>query len=304
MRNYFQESARTVPEIPNQTRIFRFGLYEFDGQTGELRKDGKARPRLQGQTLEVLLHLLDRPGDVVTREELRQRLWPSDTFVDYDHSLNTAVNKLREALNDSADNPRFIQTIPRRGYRFIASIEVVNAAVANGAAIPEKPAGLREPGASLPSPAETRSVVLSDPEELPPASRRLVRILFSLIQVMYLSFYVIALANLRQWEPWVSQEVPHAKWLFIVVVVTALVGIPVRLYLLSAAAFGYRGLTRRFLKLFPAIFPLDELWALAPFLMLDQISTGLALAVTAALLYVPFAQRSLLLMGDGNSGQS
>jgi hypothetical protein len=131
----------------------------------------------------------------------------------------------------------------------------------------------------------------------------MVRILFSLIQLMYLSFYVISLANLRQWEPWLSLQVPHAKWLFVLVIVTALVGIPVRLYLLSAAAFGYRGLTQRFLKLFPAIFPLDELWALAPFLMLDQISTGLALAVTAALLYVPFSQRSLLLMGDGHSKQ-
>jgi cholera toxin transcriptional activator len=124
-----------------------------------------------------------------------------------------------------------------------------------------------------------------------------------LIQVMYLSFYVISLANLRQWQPWLSREVPHERWLFVLVVVTALIGIPIRLYLLSAAAFGYRGLTRRFLRLFPVMFPLDELWALAPFLLLDQISVGLALAVTAALLYVPFSQRSLLLMGDGNSKQ-
>jgi DNA-binding winged helix-turn-helix (wHTH) protein len=117
-----------VPETPNQNRLFRFGIYELDAGTGELRKDGKSRPRLQGQTLEVLLYLLDRSGEVVTREELRQLLWPADTFVDYDHSLNTAVNKLREALSDSADNPRFIQTIPRRGYRFIASTEVADPA--------------------------------------------------------------------------------------------------------------------------------------------------------------------------------
>lgn len=247
------------------------------------------------------MHLLDRPGEVVTREELRQRLWPADTFVDYDHSLNTAVNKLREALSDSADNPRFIQTIPRRGYRFIASIDVLNGAATIAAPLPENPAAIRDAATADEFPAEARSAVLSDPEDLPPASRRLVRVLFSLIQLMYLSFYVIALANLRWWQPWLSQEVPHAKWLFVVVVVTALAGIPVRLYLLSAAAFGYRGLTQRFLKLFPVLFPLDELWALAPFLMLDQISTGLALAVTAALLYVPFSQRSLLLMRDGNS---
>jgi cholera toxin transcriptional activator len=289
-----------VQEIPNQIRLIRFGLYEFDGLTGELRKDGKARPRLQGQPLEVLLHLLARPGEVVTREELRQRLWPADTFVDYDHSLNTAVNKLREALSDTADNPRFIQTIPRRGYRFIASIEVVNGETVDGVPPATSPVEIRDSTAASVATPELRSGILSDPEDLPSAPRVLVRWLFSLIQLMYLSFYVIALANLRQWEPFLSQEVPHAKWLFALVLVTALVGIPVRLYFLSAAAFGYRGLTRRFLSLFPAIFPLDEFWALAPFLILDQISVGLALAVTAALLYVPFSQRSLLLMGEGS----
>jgi DNA-binding winged helix-turn-helix (wHTH) protein len=98
----------------SQNRLFRFGLFEFNGSTGELRKGGKPRPRLQGQPLEILTFLLERQGDLVTREELRQRLWPADTFVDYDHSLNAAVNKLREALSDSADNPRFIQTIPRQ----------------------------------------------------------------------------------------------------------------------------------------------------------------------------------------------
>ena len=290
-----------MPETPNQTRIFRFGLFEFDARTGELRKEGKSRPRIQGQPLEVLLRLLNRPGEVISREELRQRLWPADTFVDYDHSLNTAVNKLRDALSDSAENPRFIQTIPRRGYRFIASVEIANGAAVSKTADGVQPAENRETGANSAAPMESRSSVLSGPEELPSAPRRVVQVLFALIQVMYLCFYVIALANLRQWEPWLSREVPHAKLFFSLVVVTALIGIPVRLYLLSAAAFGYRGLTRRFLKLFPMLFPLDELWALAPFLLLDQISGGLALAVTAGLLYVPFSQRSLLLMGDGKS---
>src|ERR1700720_1433898 len=122
------EEPQEVPESSSQNRLFRFGTYELDAATGELRKDGKIRPRLQGQPFEILLHLLDHPAEVVTREELRQRLWPADTFVDYDHSLNTAVNKLREALNDSAENPRFIQTIPRRGYRFVAPVEKIEAA--------------------------------------------------------------------------------------------------------------------------------------------------------------------------------
>jgi cholera toxin transcriptional activator len=287
-----------VPEMPNHNRLFRFGIYELDGATGELRKDGKSRPRLQGQLLEVLLHLLDRPGEVVTREELRQRLWPADTFVDYDHSLNTAVNKLREALNDSADNPRFIQTIPRRGYRFIASIEAVDGAP--GFAKPEESP---LPTAASSSESESGASMLSDPRELPPVSRPVVRLLFSLIQVMYFCFYVVSLANLHRIEAFIFRELQHPQWIFVPLLVTASIGIPVRLYLLSASLFGYRGLTSRFLKLFPALFLLDELWALAPFLAVDQIGAGLALAITAALLYLPFSQRSLLLMGEGNLGR-
>ena len=101
--------------------ILRFGTYEVDLRAGELRKQGK-RIRLQEQPFHVLTVLLQRPGDVVTREELRTQNWPEDTFVDFDNSLNTAINKLREALGDSADNPRFIETLPRRGYRFIAPV--------------------------------------------------------------------------------------------------------------------------------------------------------------------------------------
>jgi eukaryotic-like serine/threonine-protein kinase len=99
----------------------RFGLFEVDVRAGELRKQG-VRIKLQEQPFHVLTVLLQRPGDVVTREELRNQNWPADTFVDFDNSLNTAINKLREALGDSADSPRFIETLPRRGYRFIAPV--------------------------------------------------------------------------------------------------------------------------------------------------------------------------------------
>ena len=196
-----------VPEPTNQKSIFRFGLYELDGATGELRKDGKARPRVQGQPLEVLLHLLAHPGDVVTREELRQRLWPADTFVDYDHSLNTAVNKLRDALSDSADNPRFIQTIPRRGYRFIASVEVVTEGASRFAESKQKTGVGAETSPTASS--EKRNFALSDAHDLPAAPRGVVQFLFSLIQVMYLCFYVISLARLRWVEPLLSQSVQH-----------------------------------------------------------------------------------------------
>src|SRR6202167_5404517 len=100
---------------------FRFGLFEADSESGELWKSG-IRIRLQAQPFRVLICLLERPGEVITREEIQQRLWGNDTIVDFDHSLGTAINKLREALGDSAENPRFIETLARRGYRFIAPV--------------------------------------------------------------------------------------------------------------------------------------------------------------------------------------
>lgn len=102
---------------------FRFGLFEADAESGELRKSG-VRIRLQAQPFRVLICLLERPGEVVTRDEIQQRLWGADTIVDFDHSLGTAINKLRESLGDSAENPRFIETLARRGYRFLAPVTV------------------------------------------------------------------------------------------------------------------------------------------------------------------------------------
>jgi len=100
----------------------RFGPFEVDFRAGELLKNGR-RIRLQDQPLQVLAMLLEHPGNVVTRDEFRQKLWPNDTFVDFDHGLNNAINRLRDALNDSAEAPRFIETLPRRGYRFVSQVE-------------------------------------------------------------------------------------------------------------------------------------------------------------------------------------
>jgi TolB-like protein/DNA-binding winged helix-turn-helix (wHTH) protein/Tfp pilus assembly protein PilF len=113
-----------MPEFPPSVRSVRFGVFEVDLRAGELRKKG-IKIRLQGQPYLLLISLLKQPGEVVTREELRSALWPQDTFVDFDHGLSTAVNKLREVLGDSAANPRFVETLPRRGYRFIAPVEAV-----------------------------------------------------------------------------------------------------------------------------------------------------------------------------------
>jgi DNA-binding winged helix-turn-helix (wHTH) protein len=101
--------------------IIRFSTFEVNLQTGELRRRGQ-KVRLQEQPLQVLAALLERPGELVTREELQRKLWPSDTFVDFDHSLNAAIKRLRDALGESADAPMFIETLARRGYRFIAPV--------------------------------------------------------------------------------------------------------------------------------------------------------------------------------------
>src|SRR6202140_5030326 len=109
--------AETEPHL----RHLRFGIFEVDLRSGELRKAG-VKLKLGGQPFQLLTALLERPGEVVTREELQKRLWP-DTFVDVDHNLNTAINKVREVLGDSAESPRFVETLPRRGYRFIGELD-------------------------------------------------------------------------------------------------------------------------------------------------------------------------------------
>jgi cholera toxin transcriptional activator len=285
-------------EPKREIRKLRFGVFELDTRTGELWRDGKAQPRLRDQALQILQMLLERPRQLVTREELRDRLWSSDTFVDFDHGLNTAVNQLRSAFGDSAANPRFIQTVPRRGYRFIAPVEITSSS---------------GPGISAQSPAvgdsanlnraeildsqPARFSILSDSHELPFASKASVRILFSLIQLMYLIFYVLSLARLPQVEAILAASRDLALPILVLLIVTAAIGIPIRLYLLAATAFNYGGLSIKFQKLFRFLLPLDELWALAPFLIIHRLGFGLAIAATAALLFLPFSQRSLLLMG-------
>jgi DNA-binding winged helix-turn-helix (wHTH) protein len=113
-----------MPGAKNVDRIVRFATFELNISTGELRKNG-LRIRLNGQPISVLTMLIERSGEVVTREDLQKRLWPADTYVDFEHSLNAAIKRLRAALRDSADTPRYVETLPRVGYRFIAPVSQV-----------------------------------------------------------------------------------------------------------------------------------------------------------------------------------
>lgn len=261
---------------PRKSRTARFGVFEADLEARELRKQDR-KLRVQEQPFAVLAFLIERAGTVVTREELRAHLWPADTFVDFDHSLNTAVNKLREVLGDSASSPRFIETLARRGYRFVAEVRW------------DEARGDAQPA------AETATASVSAEHELPAANRGILRALFGLIQLMYLIFYIEALVHWQGVDriSWLNTSAPVV---LIIVLVTAAVGIPVRFYLLSGAAFDYARLGEKFQKIFLGVLALDQLWAISPFLIFKQIGFGAAFGATAALLYVPFAERTLVRM--------
>jgi len=133
----FEEGKGAVAS--NGTPTIQFGVFEADLRAGELRRNG-AKVRLQEQPFQILVMLVERPGEIVTREELRTHLWPADTFVDFDHSLNAAVRRLRDALGDTAENPRFVETVARRGYRFLAPVNGTAPAVVSEIAVsPTKP---------------------------------------------------------------------------------------------------------------------------------------------------------------------
>jgi DNA-binding winged helix-turn-helix (wHTH) protein len=280
---------------------YRFGVFEADSTTGELRRQG-LRIKLHSQPLQILFMLLERPGELLTREEICRELWPDGTVVDYEHGVNSALNRIREALGDKASNPRFVETLARRGYRFVGQVERI-ALQEDGSTTGPMAELLEKPAAVAPD-AKARLLdrVLSGPEDLPKSSHAVVQTLFLLLQLMYVGFYVGALANLAEIHDLIS-ELPHSTLVFAILIVTAAILIPVRTFLLCAALFRAPGLRDKFLKLWWFLLPLDGLWSLSPFLLLHHINYGLALACMTLLLYAPFAQRSLILMGAGDVEQ-
>jgi cholera toxin transcriptional activator len=326
---------------------YRFGAFEADAATGELRRQG-LRVKLNAQPFQVLLMLLERQGELVTREEIARGLWPDGTFVDSDHGVNSALNRIREALGDTASNPRFVETLARRGYRFIAPVEQVNPArAAEPAAAPDptvdaaekqrsggqseenqpsaakaadgfveldvraKARALQSPNFSAASLDEARnetepavlSRILASPQDLPKTPGSVVQTLFVLLQLMYVGFYVGALANLAEIEELFS-PLPRPALALNFVIVTAAILIPVRAFVLSAWLFRAPRLREKFLRIWPFLLVFDVLWSLSPFLLLHHINWGLALSCTVLLVYSPFAQRSLVLMGTSEAANS
>jgi hypothetical protein len=224
----------------------------------------------------------------VSRKQLQQRLWGDGTFVDFEHGLNTAINKIREALDDSASQPRYLETIPGKGYRFIAPVTPPST--------PQKlPVIEVNPRLKASPLLEVNEDWLTRPHELPRASPRVVKTLLLLIQLMYLAFYFSALANLQEIRE-ILLDLPWPSATFAILVMTASLLIPVRLFLGAAVTFDFPLLPEKFRRLFPFLLPMDLLWSTSPFLLIHHITMGLALGLFAVLAYVPFAQRSLVLM--------
>lgn len=297
-------------------RRYRFGVFEADSTTGELRRQG-VRIKIHSQPFQILFLFLERPGQILTREEICRELWPDGTFVDYEHGVNSAINRLRDALGDKASNPRFVETLARRGYRFLAPVEEIGRPKERlhlpETTEPAQPAPARQnieehaPAEATPDDApsitgqpETGFLdkVLATPEDLPQSPQRVVQLLFVLLQLMYLGFYVGALANLAEINELMS-PLPWSPEIFMLMIVTAAIMIPARVFLICAVLFHAPGLRQKFLRLWWFLLVLDVLWSLAPFLLLHHINYGLALACMTLLVYSPFAQRSLILMGAG-----
>ncbi|HTV81354.1 MAG TPA: winged helix-turn-helix domain-containing protein [Acidobacteriaceae bacterium] len=270
---------------------YRFGVFEADAATGELRRRG-IRVRLHAQPFQLLCLLLERPGELLTRDEIARALWPDGTFVDAEHGVNSAINRLRETLGDTASSPRFIETLARRGYRFIAPVETISAEASAPSTSPT-------PKEHSPDAQSTTAKILATPDQLPKISPSLAQTFFVLFQLMYVGFYVGALANLREIAD-LFAVLSRPTLALIVLIVTAALLIPVRAFILAAVLLRAPAARRHFLHLWFVLLPLDELWALAPFLLLHHINVGLAIACTALLAWSPFAQRSLVLMGAGS----
>ena len=289
--------------IPDAPVLLRFEGFELDLRTRELRRDGRL-VKLQDLPVKLLALLAGRPGELVAREEIEKALWGEDQFVDFEHGINTAMRKIREVLGETPEQPRFIETLPRKGYRFIAAVEMVSSdGLSRGAAGP--PAAARngplerspddDPGKIAPPlrPAANSGRTIATDEFVLPRERA--RGTFLLIQAGYLVIYCAALYKAESMEEVLRQVyLAPTDVLMPLLLTLAMCGIAVRLYLLTSVGLDHPAAGRKYLKLFPVLFVMDSIWAVSPLLLVRKIGFGGALACVAALAYLPFAQRTLM----------
>jgi cholera toxin transcriptional activator len=264
-----------MPLPENEGRV-RFEGFELDLQTLELRKNG--RPiKLQDKPGKLLALLACRAGELVTRAEIEKALWREDEFVEFEHAVNTAMRKVREALGDSLESPRFVETLPRKGYRFVAAVQ-----------IDDLPGKQTDGDEAPPSISPTTKTEFGLP-------RQLARVLLLIVQGGYLAMYCIALYEAEAIEGVLARILAASAAVFApLLLVTAMCGIAVRLYLIASVGFDHPAAGEKYRRLFPALFILDLLWAVSPLLLMPKIGFGLALGSIAALVYLPFSQRTLV----------
>lgn len=307
-------------EPESQSHLLRFDEFEINLRTRELRRQGQLI-RLQDLPVRLLILLATRPGELVTREEIEHELWGDEHFVDFDHGINTAMRKVREALNESTEAPRFIETLPRKGYRFLVQVQRGNGLVAAPLLQEETPGDTIGPVSDpLPAPllassnAETQPASAGftavnvappndPPADDPPASNAdnftlpsgPSRQLFLLTQAGYLAMYCATLFKLepagRVLERFFSIP-PDAS--LSALIPLSLCGIAVRLFLLTAVGLKHPSAGLKYRKLFPLVLLLDIVWAAAPLLLVEKLGVGLAMAGIAGLAYLPFSQRILM----------
>lgn len=250
----------------------RFETFELSCDTAELFKDG-TRLKLQDQPTRLLILLASRAGQLVTREEIQNTLWEDGQFVEFEHAINVAVKKVREALGDDPAAPRLIETLPRKGYRFIARVEEV---------------------LEIPEPIQLVPVPEPGPESdsefaLPVGPARL---MFLGVQLLYLTMYIFALRNMSE----VAGVLGGANlgWLAIPLLIGAACAIPVRLYLMFTVGLGHPRAGIQYRRLLPYLMPWDWLWAAAPFLAVRTFGAEWALVFAAILVYPPMSQVILM----------
>lgn len=283
-----------------QTEIIKFDQFELDLGRYELRRQGQPL-KLEKIPMELLILLAEREGQLVTREEIIERLWGQNVFVDTRQGINTAIRKIRLALKDDPDQPRILQTVVGKGYRLMAptAIESGRPPRTAGPTESEVVSADRVVPAHAADGAEWNAVSTLAPAQISIVRPRLARTLFIVIQAGYLALYGAAFVLLPG-----IRRLPLPAVTPALVLIAGLIGAAVRLYLITAVAFNFSGSSRLFRHIFPGVVVLDVLWAASP-LFLFQRWGELTLLFVAALVFLPFSQRTLMLSayGPGKEGR-